>query len=215
MEISKSDFLEKLAQLRMRHCDQLPTPQMAILTRLTGRLRRGGILQRCLQPGETAQDFSFIDRSNNQSTLYTLLDKGPVVISFYRGLWCPYCKTELDAFEAIRDQLESLGCRYLAITPQKPSHDSSELPRHELIFDRNNEIARKFGLVYTLNDEEVSLFASWGVDLDQVNESDSHELPLPATYVIATDRTVAFQFVDVDFRSRCCPDDLIDEIRSL
>ncbi|MCB1693777.1 MAG: AhpC/TSA family protein [Pseudomonadales bacterium] len=213
METSGTDLSARLAKLRATHCDQLPTPQMAVLTRLTARLRRSGILNRCLQPGETAPDFSFIDAENNQASLYELLESGPVVINFYRGLWCPYCKTELEAFEAIRDELESIGCHYLALTPQHPPEETSG-PLH-LIFDRNNQIARTFDLVYSLVSEEIALFDEWGVHIDEVNESGNWDLPLPATYVIATDRTVAFQFVDVDFRTRCCPNLLVDEVKAL
>lgn len=216
MGTPKAEFLDKLAQLRASTCDQLPTPQLAVLTRLTARLRRSGILGRCLQPGETAPDFDFIDGHNNSSSLYALLDEGPVVINFFRGLWCPYCRTELEAFESVRDQLGQLGCQYLAITPQKRPQEtpSDDVPdgSYELIYDRNNTIAQEFDLVYRLAEEEIALFAGWGIPID---DADDWTLPLPATYLVATDRTVAYQFVDVDFRSRCCPDDLMAEVRAL
>ena len=84
-----------------------------------------------------------------------------------------------------------------------------------MIFDKNSEIARQFDLIYTLADEEIALFEARGVHLDDINESGKWELPLPATYVIAQDRTVAWQFVDVDFRARCCPVDLLREVEML
>ncbi|MEX2327100.1 MAG: peroxiredoxin-like family protein [Pseudomonadales bacterium] len=214
METEKTDFLEKLARLRATQCEQIPTPQMAVLTRLTARLRRSGILSRCIQPGESAPDFKFVDATGNRLGLYGLLEHGPVVINFFRGLWCPYCKTELLAFESIRDRLTELGCRYLAITPQKPPPEYGPPNGYELIFDQDNRIARQFDLVYTLSDEEAALFAELGVQIEKLNESNSRQLPIPATYVIAKDRTVAYLFVDVDFRSRCCPDDLIEEVKA-
>lgn len=215
METPGTDFLQKMARLRADTCDQLPTPQMAVLARLTARLRRSGILNRCLQIGETAPDFTFIDSDDNPASLYALLAEGPVVINFFRGFWCPYCRTELEAFETIRTQLEDLGCHYLAITPQEPSEQTPGAGDYQLIFDKRCKIARQFNLVYALVEEEITLFEEWGVRIDLVNEAGQWELPLPATYVIAPDRTVSFEFVDVDFRSRCCPDDLIREVESL
>ena len=212
METAKTDFLSKLAQLRADTCSRLPTPQLAILTRLTARLRRCGMIKRCLQPGETAANFTFIDQHNNHTSLYKLLETGPVVINFFRGTWCPYCRAEVEAYEGVRPKLESLGATYLAISPQKPEDPSTD---PQMIFDKDSEIARQFDLMYDLTAEEIAVFKERGVRLDEFNESGKWELPLPATYVIAQDRTVAFQFVDADFRSRCCPVDLQREVEML
>lgn len=212
METEKPNFLHKLAELRANTCDRLPTPQLAVLARLTGRLRKCGIIKRCLQRGETAADFNFIDEHNSQTSLYQLLKQNPVAINFFRGDWCPYCCAEIEAFEAVRPRLESLGCSYLAITPQKPTNLSHE---PHMIYDKHRDIARQFDLLYALVDDEVELYRSRGVHLDGFNETTRWELPLPATYIIAQDRTVAWRFVDVDFRSRCCPSDLLREVAFL
>ena len=183
----------------------MPTPELAVLTRTTARLRRSGILNVCLQLGETAPDFPIGD-----STLYDQLADGPCVINFFRGLWCAFCKTELEAYAQVRSQLESLGCSYIAITPQALP---SEVDDPTMIRDTDNAIARRFGLVYELREDEIALFRNWGLDLSKANGAERWELPLPATYVVDTDRTVLFRFVDADFRSRCCPDELIAEVR--
>ena len=206
METQQQDFLSKLAELRAALCDQMPTPQMSVIIRLTARLRRSGLLTRALQVGETAPDFSF-----GQGSLYGLLEKGPVVINFYRGLWCSVCRTEMEAYEAIRDQLQSCGCSYLGVSPQPLPEDRSA-EAASLIYDRHNAIARKFDLVYSLEDEEIALFDELGV---RGLVDGATELPLPATYLIGSDRRVAYRFVDVDFRSRCCPENLLGELRAL
>lgn len=213
--MSESSFFDKLAALRQASCAQIPTPQLAVLTRATARLRRSGILQRCLQPGETAPNFQFIDRDNNQQSLYQLLETGPVVLNFFRGFWCKFCQTELEALETIRTELENTGCHYLAISPQQPASVADGLQRVQFVFDKQNQIARSFNIVYQLDDQEKALLAEWQVDLANSSDSDSWELPIPATYVIGRDRTVAFQFTDVDFKNRCCPNELIDELQRL
>ena len=152
------NFLDKLAQMRAAHCDRMPTPEMAVLTRATARLRRSGILQTSLQPRETAPDFRFIDSHDQHNSLYELLRQGPVVINFFRGFWCMYCKSEFEAFTTIQEELENLGCQYLAVSPQKLIPESIEAVNCHVIFDRNNQIASMFRLVYTLCDEEIELF---------------------------------------------------------
>ena len=213
--MTELNFLDKLAQLRATHCDRMPTPEMAVLTRATARLRRSGILQRCLQARETAPDFGFIDHSNQHNSLYKLLRQGPVVINFFRGFWCMYCKSEFEAFTSIQSELESLGCQYLAVSPQKVGSEMSSAEHYEVIFDRNNQIAEMFGIVYTLGEAEIELFQSWNLKIDEVNESKDWTLPIPATYIIAPDRTVAYKFADVDIRSRCCPEQLIEELQNI
>lgn len=168
--------------------------------------------------GETAPDFRFTDVDGNESSLYAWLESGPVVLNFFRGLWCVYCTSELEAYEEIQAQLAEVNCRYLAVSPQHvtghPVAGEHE-PGYPCLTDHDNQVARKFGIVYRLGDEEVELFSGWGLRLDEVNQCGEWELPVPATFVIAPDRTVAYRFVDVDFRQRCCPEDLLEEVRRL
>lgn len=209
-----SAFLDKLAQLRANNCENLPTPELAILTRTVARLRREGLQGKCLQVGETVPDFSFEAHSGDEVRLCQLLERGPVVLNFFRGFWCQYCKTEIDAYENIQGELDQMGCSYLAISPQKPV-DVENLPtNYQVVFDRDNAIAHSFGIVYELDDAERELFQRWGLMLDKVNESDKWELPVPATFILAQDRTIGYEYVDVDFRARCCPDQLIEELKS-
>ncbi len=213
--MAKQDFLEKLADLRNAHCDEIPTPEMAVMTRATARLRRSGIMHQLLQIGETAPDFTFIDSRNNHTSLYALLKDGPVIINFFRGFWCMYCKTELEAYSSIKEELEELGCYYLAISPQDLQNDELSESHYQTVYDRNNQIARLFNIVYELGEDEIDLFKSWDLRVDQINDSGNWTLPIPATYLISQDRTVAYQFADVDIRSRCCPDDLLEELKRL
>ncbi len=218
---TKIDLEAKLAALRSAACDDMPTPELATLTRTTARLRRSGILQRCLQVGESVPNFSFVDGQQNPRHLYDLLADKPVVVNFFRGFWCSFCQTELEAYAAAREELEQLGCYYLAISPQKLSLDNemrkvgSNSDNFQMLFDKDNAIAKQFDLVYKLEPEEIALFEKWGLQLDVVNECASYELPLPATYLINQDRTIGYQFVDADFRTRCCPDELIEEVRAI
>ena len=213
--MTEQSFLDKLAALRIATCDQLPTPELAVLTRATARLRRSGMLQKALQIGETVPNFYFIDGDNNQQSLYGLLESGPVVLNFFRGFWCVFCETELQALDLIRAELEGKGCHYLAICPQQVDSADAEHDSVQFVFDKQNQIARSFNIVYDLLANERDLLAGWGIDLASESESGGWSLPIPATYIVAQDKTVRFQFADVDFRSRCCPEELIEELNRL
>ncbi|MFT4798332.1 MAG: peroxiredoxin [Candidatus Azotimanducaceae bacterium] len=214
-DMTQQAFLDKLAALRVATCDQLPTPQLAVLIRATARLRRSGMVQKALQTGETVPNFHFIDRDNNQQSLYQLLESGPVVLNFFRGFWCMFCKTELQALDLICAELDEKGCHYLAICPQQVDPADDSYARVQFVFDKQNQIARSFNIVYELSADERDLLAGWDIDLNSKSESSGWSLPIPATYIVAQDKTVSFQFADVDFRSRCCPEELIEELNRL
>ncbi|MFP6805018.1 MAG: peroxiredoxin-like family protein [Pseudomonadales bacterium] len=213
-EMVQSAFQDKLTQLRANNCEELPTPELAILTRTITRLRRDKMHTRCLQVGETVPDFEFIDANNVHRKLYEVLESGPVILNFFRGLWCPYCETQIEAYENIQAELTRLGCAYFAISPQQPQTAGERSESYQVIFDRDNKIARDFGIVYGLEQVERNLFESWGLMLDKVNGSDGRELPVPATFIVCKDRTIGYEYVDVDFRARCCPEQLIEELKS-
>ena len=208
-----SSFSERLAEMNRENCNQLPTPQVAVLLKATAMLRRSGILEKCLHVGETAPDFDVVSCSNDETTLYRLLKEGPVVLNFFRGLWCSYCKTELQAYEQIMEELGALGASYLAVSPHQNIRQEEFGENHQVICDCNNQIARSFGIVYELGPDEKQLFTSWDLSLTEVNQSEKWELPLPATYIVNPDRRIGFQFVDADFRSRLPPEDIVNFLR--
>lgn len=205
-------FIEHLAEINRVTCDQLPTPQMAVMRRAVAALRKSGIVQKCLQAGETAPNFNFINAANEQTSLYALLTDGPAVINFFRGFWCNFCKTELEAYQKVLPQIKAHGAYYLAISPHQEVPEEELYKNYQMICDCDNQIARSFGIVYELKEAEISLFTEWGICLDEVNQCKKWELPLPATYLIGQDRSVEFHYVDADFRKRLSPDELIEEL---
>lgn len=145
-EIVQSAFQDNLTQLRTNNCENLPTPEPAILNRTIARLRRDKVYPRCLQVGEKFPDF------------YEMLESGPVILNFFRGDCCWYCKTEIEAYENIQSELTSLGCACDAISPQRPKTAGQRSKNHQVFFGRNNKIARDFGIITTLEYAEWSLF---------------------------------------------------------
>ena len=202
---------EQLSELNRMACASLPTPQLAVLRRAVELLRRSGLAEHALQPGETAPDFSFIDHHDRPATLTELCRQGPVVISFFRGYWCPYCRTELAAYDEKLPEIAAMGATYLTVSPH--SEQETTATAYASVCDCDSQIARGFGLLYTLQEEERALFREWGIALDKLNRCGRWELPVPAVYILGAERRVRYHFIDVDYRFRLAPERLIEALQ--
>lgn len=182
-------------------------------------LRRSGIEQGALKIGQQAPAFQLADAAGNTVGSPTLLKQGPLVVTFYRGGWCPYCNLQLRAYQAVLPELERHGARLVAISPEQPDQSLSTVEKGALRFsvlsDTGNIVARSFGLVYTLPIELQTVLSSVGKALPAINGDDSWELPVPATFVIRPDGEVALAHIDVDYRRRLSPDMLVSEVARL
>jgi peroxiredoxin len=169
--------------------------------------------------GTQAPEFRLPDVKGDLVSLTNLLRDGPVVVTFYRGGWCPYCNIQLRAYQAVLPQMADLGARLVAISPQLPEQSLSTEQADELTFyvlsDVGNQAARRFGLVYTLPEELRAALQSNNKALPGINGDESWELPVPATYVIARDGRIALAYIEVDYRKRFEPEALLNALRSL
>jgi peroxiredoxin len=148
--------------------------------------------------------------------LRDLLQAVPAVVTFYRGGWCPYCNVQLRAYQAILPEISSLGARLVAMSPQLPDGPllTTELT-FDVLSDVANEIARRFGLVWSLPEELHAAPRSNGKALPGINGDESWELPVPATYVIARDGRVALAAIEADYRKRLEPDAILAALGTL
>lgn len=198
----------------------IPKDGLAALDAETERLAAIKLAERALLRGAVAPDFILPDAQGRPVRLYSLLRDGPVVVVFYRGGWCPFCKVYLRGFQRRRRELKALGAQVVAISPQLPDHSLSTREtgklKYTVLSDVGNKIAHKFGLVVRLNDPLLKVYESFGVSLKEVNGKDgAAELPVPATFVINTNGVVRRSHVDGDFTRRLDPDDVVEEIKKL
>lgn len=179
---------------------------------------KSGVLETAKQEGTMAPDFALPDAVGDTVRLSTLLKKGPVVIAWYRGGWCPYCNLELAALQKALPQIEKAGGQLVAISPQIPDSSLSTKEKRELDFyvlsDVGNVVARKYGIVYTLPDDIRQSFIG-KLDLPAYNADKSWELPLAVTYVVDTDGTITYSFVDPDYRKRAEPAEIVKALQAL
>ena len=181
---------------------------------------RASIAQRqAIRLDDQAPDFTLPNHRGEPVSLRSLLGAGPVVVTFYRGGWCPYCNIQLRAYQVAWPEMAELGAALVAISPQLPDGSLSTAEANELAFDVlsdvGNKVGRSYGLVWTLPEELQAALRSSNKALPPINGDDSWELPVPATYVIAPDRRVVLAAIDVDYRTRLEPDAILAALRSL
>jgi peroxiredoxin len=176
----------------------------SILTGDMERVRAAGTVDNALKVGQSAPVFTLPDAFGNQVSLKALLAKGPVVVSFYRGEWCPFCNIELRALEEALPKMRALGATLIAISPEKPDHGIVAIEKNKLTFpvlsDFGNKVARQFGIVFQVGQKEREFSKNvFQNDIALRNGEESYELPVPATYVIDTAGSIHFAHVDVDY----------------
>jgi len=185
------------------------------------RVQKEGAIGRALKVGQLVPDFTLPDAFGNQVSLKSLLAKGPVVIGFYRGEWCPFCNIELRALQEVVPRMQKLGATLVAISPEKPDHGIVMTEKNKLTFpvlsDSGNKVAGQFGIVFQVG-EELSAFArnAFKNDISLRNGQDSGELPVPALYVVDRAGVIRFAHIDVDYMTeRAEPEEIIAALEAI
>lgn len=171
-----------------------------------------------LKIGSTAPDFTLPDLRGQPLTLSKAL-VGPVVLTFYRGSWCPYCDLQLRAYSRMLPELTRLKARLIAVSPQRPPADGAGSSDYSslgfpLLVDADNKVARQYGVVYSLDDAMRTVLKGFGLDLAAVNGTDRWELPVPATFVISSDARIRWVHVEADYRLRAEPEDILRAVKA-
>lgn len=199
--------------------ERIPTQHLAVMDAATEALRETGLAASAVDTGAAAPDFVLPDATGNEVRLSDQLLRGPVVLSFYRGGWCPYCSLELRALQAALGDLAAADATLVAVSPQAPDASLDTAEKQELTFpvlsDVGNEVARRYGLVFTVPADLRATYDVFGIDLAAANGTDAFELPIPATYVIDRDGIVRFAFVDADYTKRADPNDVVAALDEL
>lgn len=195
----------------------VPAERLAVVERAIDQFRASGIGEHALKPGEMAPAFELSDGDGMMWLSEDLLRGGPLVIVFYRGRWCAYCNTQLAALQEIHAQIAAAGASLVAISPQTQKHSYMTRDMHKLRFpvlsDPGNQVARKFGLVWRLSPELQQMYEAIMTKLPGYNGDQSWELPLAATYIVQPDGKISFARVDVDWRQRPEPEEILNHVR--
>ena len=196
-----------------------PPEVVAVFHKSTAELIASGQAARALKVGDRAPVFRLPDSEGTTVASAELLTNGPLVVTFYRGSWCPYCNMDLQAIEAAAPQIRSLGASLVAISPQTQASSTKSQRDNALSFpilsDHGGEIAAAFGLRWRVQDELKAVMTAFKVDLATFNGEPSWTLPMPARYVIAQDGVIAYSEVNPDYTRRPDPSELLPTLRRL
>jgi peroxiredoxin len=194
-----------------------PAQVHVVMKRATDELIASGQAGRTLNVGDKAPVFTLNDPEGNPVSSAELLSKGPLVISFYRGVWCPYCNMELQALEAALPQYLELGASLVAISPQIQANSRKSVRQNHLTFpilsDAKSQVAEAFGLRFKLPDYLVDLYKGFGNDLPTFNDDPEWVLPMPGRFVIGQDGLIKYAEVNPDYTQRPEPTDLLPALR--
>jgi peroxiredoxin len=197
----------------------LPTHLLQDLLSPIGQLINSGAAENALKEGAQAPDFALPDARGTVVRLSHLLTQGPVIMTFYRGQWCPYCHLALRAYQQALPHLQARGASLVAISPQMPHHSRAMAEKLDLTFallsDRGNQVARQFGLVFTIDEAVRGAHKQVCADLPAFNGDNSWELPMAGTFLVDQSGTVRLAFVHPDFTRRLDPLVVIARLKEL
>lgn len=196
-----------------------PAPVVEMLHRSVDELIASSAANKALKAGDVAPTFVLPDTEGNEISSVDLLSRGPLVLTFYRGVWCPYCNFDLQALEAARPEFERRGASLLAISQQTPANSRKAQVQNKLGFpilsDKGGKLTGKFGLRWTAPEYLREIHRQVGADLTMFNGDDSWTLPMPARYVIGRDSVIAYAEVNPDYTRRPEPSEVFPVLDAL
>lgn len=207
-----ASLTQDLAALRAHYAVHMPADIAAAMGRADSALAASRLVDQALGAGSLAPDFSLPDADDEPVRLSRALRDGPVIVSFYRGGWCPYCNLELRAYQVCAEEMRKAGVRLIAVSPQMPDATAETVRANALSFDVvsdvGSKVARAFGVAFDLADELRPLYTRLGHALPDQN-GEGWVLPVPATFVIAPSGEIVLAFIDTDYRRRLDPREAI------
>lgn len=196
-----------------------PPPVVEALHRAVAELIASGAPGRALKAGDLAPVFSLPDPDGKIVSSTDLLAQGPLVLTFYRGVWCPYCNYDLQAMEEARGQIEALGATLVAVSQQTAANSRKSQRENKLGFpilgDRGGDLAAAFGVRWDVPDYLRPIHKAVGADISLFNGEDSWTLPMPARYVIGQDGVIQYAEVNADYTQRPEPSEVFPTLERL
>lgn len=195
----------------------VPRSVIETMHRATAELIASGQAQRAKKAGDLAPSFALKDPDGNVVRSDDLLRKGPLIISFYRGVWCPYCNMELQALQAAKPEFDKYGASLIAISPQTAPNSRKSVRENKLDFpilsDVKGSVGAEFGLRFNLPDYLVELYKNLKNDLPSFNDDPNWTLPMPARYVIGQDGIILYSEINPDYTHRPEPEELLPVLK--
>lgn len=210
---------EKLDAFKADFEGKAPRQAVEIMRRATAELIASGQAAQALKAGAVAPAFTLSEADGGSLASEDLLARGPLVLSFYRGVWCPYCNIELGALQEAWPAIQATGAQLVSVSPQSLANGRKAKRDKKIDFpmlsDPDGKVSDAFGLRFRLPDDLIELYRTFGVDLPLINEDSSWTLPMPARFVVRQDGVIAYAEVSPDYTRRPDPADLLPVLKQL
>lgn len=207
---------DQLLERRNNSAKVIPAEKRAIMEQSTANLISENLSKSALTTGQLLPGFTLKNSKGDTVSLENFTSDF-LVVSFYRGGWCPYCNMELKALQDILPELTKLNGQLIAITPETPDNSLTTSEKNGLTFsvlsDIDNAYAKSLGLAFHLSEDLQGVYKEFGIDLEKHNNNKDFELPMPATYIVNKNRDVIYSFVPEDYTVRLEPKTILDSIK--
>ncbi|MCG1036764.1 peroxiredoxin-like family protein [Polaribacter sargassicola] len=218
METNKVTLKELLSTKQKEGATKFSEEKKQIYAAGIKSVIESNIVNKAFNVGDKAPNFTLNDALNKPVSLYDQLKNGPVVLTWYRGGWCPYCNITLYYLQEKLPEFKKAGASLLALTPELPDNSIDTVEKNNLKFtvlsDIDNVIGKKYNVVFKLTDDVAAIYQD-SFNLNDKNGNKNNELPLAATYVIDTTGIIKYAFLDADYRKRAEPSEIISVLKNL
>ncbi len=209
---------EALDERRALMQQYVPAKTQALHRRVVDQLAATNAAGSALPVGASAPPFELPDHNGKPVSQSSLTSNGLAVLFFFRGRWCPFCIAQLEAWNRLMSAVSRAGIAVAAISPMTPHQSFLTRDQHRLEFpllsDAGNQVARKFGLVYSVPDEQRLTYRRTFVNLPFVNGDESWELPIPATFVVDRAGTIVYSSANADYTVRPEPLEVLSAVET-
>ncbi|KIL43763.1 peroxiredoxin-like family protein [Jeotgalibacillus campisalis] len=209
-------LLEDIQAYKEQFKQKAPKEKQEIMAKATQELKESGVAQG-LKAGDQVPAFTLPNAAGEQISIQEVLKQGPVILTFYRGGWCPYCNLELKAYQRELSSIKEAGASLIAISPEKPDASLSTKEKNDLQFtvlsDDSNEVAEQFDLVFKMPEDLIAVYKDSGLDVPGHNGNNDWELPKPATFVIDSSGEIIFAEVESDYTKRVEPSKVVQVVK--
>lgn len=213
-------FQERLAKKKAQIEGNMPPNSLKIMHNATKALEASRIQFNVVKIGEEFPDFSLLNQINDRVSSKELLKEGPLVITFYRGFWCPYCNIDLANLKHYIPEIDTLGAKMLTISPERPEFSKKIIAMQKLNFDilwdEGNGLAEQIGLKFQLPQDLKELYRdNFHINLKQYHGDNEWSLPMPARFLVDTNGIVKYAESAPDYTKRPDPDELMEVLKKL
>lgn len=209
------DKLEKMKQNFIENASKAKINDYEEAIRL---IDDSGLLMKSMNVDSIAPNFKLPSSTGDSVELYDILVEKSVILIWYRGGWCPYCNVQLQSYSNYLNEIHELGAELIAISPEMPDSTISTSNKNMLDFlvlsDLGNKVAKDYNIVFELP-QTAKKYYEGNLNIPEYNQDSTWSLPIPATYIIDTDKVIKYAYLDADYRRRAEPSLVIEFLREI